>query len=858
MGRVPAKSRYGLQSLIWLGVSVLLGSQPVISATGTSVVPGLDRFLDVAPHQSPVFLISITAVALLGCLVIYTKNLNPFVAVRSRWWVYVNLLSFSLILGVDLANWEVLTRGEFGLVSYAAAPAVGLLLPLIWIQVESVVERATRKMGLGASERGWRPTALRLLRCALRLRPGDPHTTRLCGRLYAAEDEFGPAAAMFKLLGPIAQWRDMESLRALDHSLRALGNRKQAVKCLLRLRDLKPKEFMIDRRILDDYVALGKEAKALELLETDRITETFETLKLRQRLNVRLGNLAQAVELVRLISVDEGPPYNEAVKLYKELLEQHPDHLEVMINLGMLLIEDEAEMRRREGAQLLEEVIQHDPRRLRVCRKLAEYYQENDQMTSARDHLRRLVEAGDPNPEYYLTCAQQWAADDNLNRVANTLRRMTEVIPGDWRGHYRFARALYQLERMEKATQEIHAAVELAPDPEDASLTHLRGEIERGRHEQVLERVVPELEQTPEDVEKRAELIDALIALGDVGQIIDQCGLLLETDPSRFSVVEQKLMEAIDGIGENFRLRDYLGDLLFEQARYEDLLRLTREMSGKALDPDAVVVEMCRKILARAPEHLDTRRALAAAFHKKQDWHGVIDAWGSRPDAEDSPLAVEDKALWVEAAYRLGDIEEAAPLGLRLAEDLVQDVPFMLMLIEILQKLGDHEQVWEIYSQVLAANPGDGRLTELEPRLRKNRMLYRVDILDERQREDKLTAAEHFEKAELHTELGQLGQAIAHYQRASDEDSLANVALAKMAINLCDRGMFEMADEILEPIMLTRQIAEQHPELMEFHYIVARLMEKLKRTEQAKKYYKRLFRVDASFQDVVERIERLS
>ena len=858
MGRVPAKSRHGLQSLIWLGVSVLMGSQPMISATGTSVVPGLDRLLDVPPHKSDAFLIAITAVALLGCLVIYFKNLNPFVAVRSRWWVYVNLLSFCLILGVDVASWEVLTSGDFGLYSYVAAPAVALLPPLFWIQVESFVERAARKMGLGAVERGWRPTALRLLRFSLRLRPGNPRTTPLCGRLYAAEDEFGPAVAMFELLGPIAQWEEMESLRALEHSLRALGNRKQAVKCLLRLRELQPEELMIDRHILDDYVALGKEAKALELLESDRIPETFETLKLRQRLNVRLGNLAQAVELVRLISVDEGPPYNEAVKLYKELLEQHPDHIEVKINLGMLLIEDEAETRRREGAQLLEDVIHQDPRRLRVCRKLAEYYQEMDQPASARDHLRRLVEAGDPNPEYYLTYAQQLAAEDNQNRVANALRRMTEVIPGDWRGHYRLARTLYQLERMEEAAREIDDAVELAPDPEDASLTHLRGEIERGRHEQIVERVVPELEEAPGDVEKRVELIDALIALGDVGQIIDQCGLLLETDPSRFSVVEQKLKEAFDGIGENFRLRDYLGDLLFEQARYEDLLGLTREMSDKALDPDAVVVETCRKILARAPEHLETRRALAAAFHKKQDWHGVIDAWGSRQDAENSPLATEDKALWVEAAYRLGDIEEAASLGLRLVEDLVQDVPFMLMLIEILQKLGDHEQVWEVYSRALAANPEDGRLTELESRLRKNRMLYRVDILDERQREGELTAAEHFEKAELHTELGQLEQAIAHYQRASDEDSLANVALAKMAINLCDRGMFEMADEVLEPIMLTRQIAEQHPELMESHYIVARLMEKLKRTEQAKKYYKRLFRIDASFQDVVERIERLS
>jgi tetratricopeptide (TPR) repeat protein len=137
----------------------------------------------------------------------------------------------------------------------------------------------------------------------------------------------------------------------------------------------------------------------------------------------------------------------------------------------------------------------------------------------------------------------------------------------------------------------------------------------------------------------------------------------------------------------------------------------------------------------------------------------------------------------------------------------------------------------------------------------KSRLSRLQDKLDA---SGELTPLEHFEKAELHRDLEQFEEAIVHYQRAAEQESLATMALTKMAASLADRGMYDLAGETLEQIELTRELTETHPELKELVYTVARALEKIRRIDQAVTFYKRIFRVDAAYQDVVERIERLT
>ena len=164
----------------------------------------------------------------------------------------------------------------------------------------------------------------------------------------------------------------------------------------------------------------------------------------------------------------------------------------------------------------------------------------------------------------------------------------------------------------------------------------------------------------------------------------------------------------------------------------------------------------------------------------------------------------------------------------------------------------------EVWRQAKEKAPDDERLRRLERTLVKRVRLHRMEELTQIDREDRLTPADHFEKAELHHELGEFDKAIVHYQRASEEKSIGQLALAKMAMTLCERGMFDLAQEIMEPIEVTRELAEEHPDVKKLLYELARTMERIKRPQIAVKFYKRLFRIDASYEDVVHRLERLS
>jgi tetratricopeptide (TPR) repeat protein len=535
-----------------------------------------------------------------------------------------------------------------------------------------------------------------------------------------------------------------------------------------------------------------------------------------------------------------------------------PDNVEIRINLGELLLADDAEGRRRQGAELLEEVLLKDPHRLHLSRLLVKYYTETGYKGGrARDHYRRLIEAGDPTSDAYLEYALMLTNEGRLREAAEALRKMCEVLPDDWRGHHRLARIYFTQGKLDEADEALRRAGPLVAGEGEALTSHLRRDIDRRRSELRLAAMNEALDPSIDDVPKRLELIEELISMEWIDRALGLCEELLDAHPEALPDIEQRLMQGIQRNEHGFRLRDYLGDIYFQQERYDDLLQLYRQMADRSLDPAQALIEGCLKILARAPNHLPTRQELAFARRSLQDWAGVIDALDPPLLADDPGLMSEDKALWVEAASRLGRAEDAIRVGEPLTGVLADEISFVMLMIGLYQEREDHEGAWRVFEKGRAALPDEPRLEKIESKIAQNRKKYRLTRLQAQHTENNLTAHEHFEKAELHRDLGDYANAIIHYQRAADEEELALVALAKMAVSLCDRGMIDLAYETIAPIELTREIVEKYPELKDSFFSVARSLEKMKRTEECIELYKRIFRVDAGYGDVVERLQRL-
>lgn len=851
----PQRYRTALVLLVLL--SLTLGVVVLGTAFQIRALEWFSGLMDFKPYD-PLFAFSVTGALALLALITYWIGLNPAAPRRPLGLVFLNLIAPCLFLALAIVGHDHAANGDITWYTFGLAPAVAFAPPLLLLWIEAMVHRSLRGMGCKAQDRGWRKLAVTQLGWALAFRPEDRETRRRCGMICFDLDECEMALRMLAMLGPVAQSEDEEVLRAQEHCQRALGNTREALRALLRLLQLKPDQTRYDRRILEDYLKLDMKREALELLESGRIRLTLELMQTAERLNLALGHYAQAMAQIRLIEREEGKPHNHSIRLYREMLAKLPEHVEVRISLGMLLVDDDNEERRREGAALLEDVLAQDPHRLHLARRLIHYYTEANQPKAAQKHLRLLVEAGDHDPEYHLAYAQALHEEERHAEAAEVLQTIVKRWPEDWRGHMRLARAMLNLDRLDEAEEALNRTTASAPQEAAPLLEPIRTGLEQRRRELLVMSMRSEVANNGFDVEKRLELIDHQIGMEWVDEALAECDRLLDESPELLPAITAHLEEGLRRAPRSFSLRDYLSDIYFQIGRYDDALRLYREMAEQSLHPAQILTEGCKMIIERAPEHMDARRELALTRRGEEDWAGVIEALDP-PVQNEAPIPAEDKALWVEASWRLTRLDGAVRIGMTIVDDLIEEVGFILMMLDILMAAKEYDKALEVFMKAKAANPQDGKLARLENKVIAARARHHLGELTRKlQLEGELTPEEHYEKAEFHRTLGQNDESIVHYQRAAYAEELMPLATAKLADTLCERGMFELADETLNALELTRELADAHPELKAIMYRVGRQLERMRYFDKAAKYYKRVFRVDAAFEDVVERIDRLS
>jgi tetratricopeptide (TPR) repeat protein len=853
------RSRYGWHVIIIMLLSIVLSLEVIASAFDLQGLLWISAFLDNPPHTLSVYLLATLGLLLFVSVVVYVVHLVPLARKRPRFYVFENFLApclygAAVIVGTDIHKNVIFTP----MLSYTAAPAALFLPGILVLAGEQVLTKLLRKCGRFTALRNWRKIALSCLFNSLRWDPGDVDTIRECGLLFHAEDEFTGTLQLLERLGAIETIEDDKVVRALDHCYRATGQSEMALRCLIRLREQVPEELSLDQRILDDYMRLEKYEEALDILDSGCLKENLQLIKTRQKILVQLGRHEEALDLIPQIAAMDSHGNNQSIRLCQDLLGFLPGHVKQMRILGGLLISEDSNERRAEGAEWLKKSYKAQTQQLDLARQLADYFLAEGETDEGSIYLKHLVAAGDSTPEYYLKLAHIYHEKQKPEKAAKVLARMTEILPDDWRGHLRLARALYAFGELDEAEKELEKAAEASPEDAEGSLQHLRNDIELKRREDHLNRLTREVMQRQDDVGKRLTLVEEMIGMEWMAKAVAQCDQLLEEKPELMPQVENLIRQGIQNSDQTYLLRDYLGDLYFQQGRYSDLLQLYREMAEDSMHGDKMLLEGCERILSRVPDHLETRMELALTCRETQDWEGVLDALGPLIENDKNRLEPADRALWVEAAYRSGSVGDAMRVGMPLADELSDEPGFMLMLIDILSELDEFEQAYEIMLRAREANPEDKRITRIESAVGGAHKKHRLSILDGKHKEEGLTGPEHFEKAELHSDLGQIQDAIVHFQRAADDKELAQISMAKMAVNLCNRGMYDLAAEMLDPIELTRELDDRHPDMKEMFYVVSRILERIKSHEQALQFYKRIFYVDASYRDIVKRLERLS
>jgi tetratricopeptide (TPR) repeat protein len=308
----------------WMSVTFLLLLALVMGAVslGTAMqIKGLDWFSGLVDARAYdlIFVAATAGVITLLAAIVYLMNLRPYQLRRPLGLVFLNFMAPCLYGALGLAAYDRGGSDLFTVMTMAGAPALALAPPLLLLGLETLVWRILRGIGRMAHDRKWSSMAIFFMKMALAFHPADRETRLACGLLYVADDECEQG---LRLLEPIAQAEsgNEKYLKALEHCYRTQGQGREALQVLQQMNRLKPGQVALERRILDDFVRLEMHREALDLLETGHLKMTVELLQLAEKLNLALGNYAQAMALIRQIAGEESRPHNLAIRLYRELI----------------------------------------------------------------------------------------------------------------------------------------------------------------------------------------------------------------------------------------------------------------------------------------------------------------------------------------------------------------------------------------------------------------------------------------------------------------------------------------------------------------------------------------------------------
>lgn len=853
------RSFYGL----FVGVFFALGVVVDVVLIGSgleieSIAPFQNFFREERPEAIVLTLFLGFAALTLLALAVYAHGLDPFRFKRPRILTYFNVLPVSGYVGGVIVVYSAAATSDLPtLPSVAVALAITLAGPLMILALEIFFARVCLAAGRACESRGWIGVAYFFFLNGLRCRPSVPETTRQCGLLLAELGHYEQSRDLLERLAPVDTCEDFEIVRTLHKAYAALDDKPAALAALKRQHALRPETRDIDRRLLDQMLIMEEWSNAIEVLESGRIEIDIDQLTLLHELYMKTGNLAQALARAREISELDQPPYTRSIRLYTELHDRSPDSIERLIDLGGVLMKAGDAEHQREGAKFLEEVLTRDPRRVNLRRQLAHYYGDHIEHERAEVHFKVLLHDGEFDPETYLKFADLLKAEEREDEALVVYQQMQDFCDLDWRGHAEEAALRLKRGELDAAENCVANAAGIADAADADAIEAIRRRIMRNRDEEKLKTISANLGRDGSDVEQRMDYIRRLIGLEHSERAIVECDSLMEQDPEVLNEIIAMLRELVPRIEHSYRLRDYLADLFFRQQRYDDMLEAFSEMADRTLEPSKVLEDGCLKILHYAPDHHPSRIVLAEVYRDNERWRDITEMLEPHLDDPENSTALQMKIMWIEAAWHEGQLSEARCLGEEILDECHEDLDFLVLLIRIFEDSGDYQRAFEIYMIAEENFPNDDTLVRMKNTVADNNKRTRIQELQSKAEKEGLNAEEHFEKAELHCEYEQTRKAIAHFQQAADDENLADLATARMAVCLCERRMFELAVETLESIELTKDRDSGRPELKSIFFQVADILESEEYHGAAHTLFKQIFHVDASFGNVVTRLEKL-
>jgi tetratricopeptide (TPR) repeat protein len=171
--------------------------------------------------------------------------------------------------------------------------------------------------------------------------------------------------------------------------------------------------------------------------------------------------------------------------------------------------------------------------------------------------------------------------------------------------------------------------------------------------------------------------------------------------------------------------------------------------------------------------------------------------------------------------------------------------------------MGRFEEAIKILEEAIKIDPENEEGQDLLKDANRKLMENKLDILQRRLEAEPDNSEFREQVGDLLCFFENYTEAVKHYQRAAQLSPQADLPKAKLAFCLAQRGMLDLAEETLAEVKLSITESPDQEELKRFFYDIAVKFEKELESQKALNFYKKIFRVDASYRNVVAKIEKI-
>lgn len=819
--------------------------------SGGAILDDLYDYL--ASHDLSFFVWVAAGVGLLGTVVTLIAYLLSFDFRRPgrplvRLWLLFT--SFAIFLVGMLLGVAEVTPENVPII--LGAGAVALFFPFIIFFIERAIGRGALRSANKFLDSNSATSARASSRTALVLLPGKQDSLITYGLALAAAGRHQQALPYLVYAEEKQEPASPRLLLALANAWEAVGNSEKTIHYL----DVLPPESApegIRERQVRLWLDNGREDRALEVLSAmtphDRKPWRDEMLALLLERRDREALHKLCAE----IRADDEEPYENSVTCYKQLLGLFPTDAQALTEL----VEVQKELKQSATvAALQEELLQLDENQPEIRRELINYYWESGQKEDLLRHLNRIMLSGQATTAEKVRLLEETYAEGDFLRVEQLVGQ-EEDLGNNPRALYILASTLADAGREDNALERIAQARRLGPDERLVkNLDSLAAKIKKEQLDKGLTSLEERVALTPGDLDLKFDYLDHLVAARSTDRVVVQLDDLLEKQPELQERVEKEIRVMLSRHGKNRRLMDFLGDLYLRRHDYDQAFELYERRAQGEMDAAEVLHDASQKILALNPQHAPSLAAELRYYHNAKDGERALLALDKLPQI--APRDIEIRQMEMDAAEQAGDVTRAIKAGLAILEETPKNTAMMSRVAALATSQNDYPQAINMLQEATAVEPDS---FELRRQLRTTVEAMKRDRMEQ----VKAGLAEHPGDRDLLEELGdlyhdfeQLNDAITAYQRAGIRDPERRIPRAKLGYLLARKGLFTDADEALQEADLNPSLPEDEQDVLKsLFFRTAQLMEEEAEEERASNLYRRIFRVDAGYKDVVTHIERL-